>query len=155
MPSMLETQDFFNFGPYRLDRKRRVLLRGEEIVPLTPKVIDTLMALVERAGQPVSKDELLRVVWPDTHVEESNLAQNISVLRKTLGRAPGNRPYVETIAKRGYRFVPDHSDPAGTLPPTPSFAIAQRRPITLFAAAVVMTVILGGGAGIWYLRRSA
>ena len=76
-------------------------------MPLTPKVLLTLQALVERAGEVVSKEELLRSVWPDTFVEESNLAQNISVLRKALGTAPGGQPYIETVAKRGYRFIPE------------------------------------------------
>jgi DNA-binding winged helix-turn-helix (wHTH) protein len=75
--STLETNRFFDFGPYRLDRKARVLLRDEGIVPLTPKVGDTLIALVEHRGSVVSKDELLHSVWPDSFVEESNLSQNI------------------------------------------------------------------------------
>src|SRR5258708_6938329 len=84
-----ETKDFYEFGPYRLHTQPPVLLRDGTVVPLTPKVIETLRTLVENAGRPVSKEELLRSVWPDTFVEESNLAQNVSVLRKALGAAPG------------------------------------------------------------------
>lgn len=91
MRGTLETNGFYEFGPYRLDRRARVLLRDGVIVPLTPKVLETLVVLVEKAGQPLSKEELLRSVCPDTFVEESNLAQNISVLRKALG-APTSKP---------------------------------------------------------------
>src|ERR1700730_156505 len=105
MASALETNRFFDFGPYRLDRQARVLIRDGAIVPLTPKVLDTLVVLVDHRGSVVSKDELLHSVWPDTFVEESNLSQNISVLRKALGQEPNQRPYIETVPKRGYRFV--------------------------------------------------
>lgn len=100
-----QTKEFFEFGPYRLYRQPPVLLRDGAVAPLTPKVIETLKTLVENAGRPVSKEELLQSVWPDTFVEESNLAQNVSVLRKALGEAPGGGSYIETIAKRGYRFA--------------------------------------------------
>src|ERR1700737_3462022 len=102
-----ESNKFYVFGPYRIDRRSRVLLRDGAIVPLSPKVLDTLVALVEHPGVVVSKDELLQLVWPDSFVEESNLAQNISVLRKVLGQVPDHVPYIETIPKRGYRFVPE------------------------------------------------
>src|SRR5215217_4833021 len=102
MATARQPKDFCEFGPYRVDLSVRVLLRDGAIVRLTPKVFDTLMTLVQRAGQPVSKEDLLRSVWPDTFVEESNLAQNISVLRKALGAMPDGSPYIETIAKRGY-----------------------------------------------------
>jgi DNA-binding winged helix-turn-helix (wHTH) protein len=101
----LETNRFFEFGPYRLDRHALVLLRDGAIVPLTPKVFDTLMVLVEHRGSVVSKDELLHSVWPDSFVEESNLSQNISVLRKALGQGGDQLIYIETAPKRGYRFV--------------------------------------------------
>src|ERR1700682_3714395 len=103
---MGQTKDFYEFGPYRLDQHSRILLKDGTIVSLTPKVLDMLLVLVKNAPQPVSKEELLSTIWPGTFVEESNLAQNISVLRKALGHAPGDQPYIETLAKRGYRFVP-------------------------------------------------
>ena len=73
------------FGPFRLDVGKRRLSRNGQIVQLTPKAFDTLLALVGRAGQVVDKDDLLKVVWPDTFVGEENLTQNISTLRKALG----------------------------------------------------------------------
>src|SRR5262249_24352482 len=95
----------YEFGPYRLDAKRRVLLRGGEAIQLTPKVFDTLRVLVERAGGGVSKDELMREVWGEAIVEETNLTTNISLLRKALGERRDEHNYIVTIPGEGYRFV--------------------------------------------------
>src|SRR5262245_34899891 len=94
-------QRIWEFGPFRLDETERLLLREGEPVGLTPKVFDTLVALLERSGRLVEKDELMAKLWPDTFVDEGALTRNISDLRKALG---GER-YVETVPKRGYRFV--------------------------------------------------
>jgi len=99
----LEESQFYEFGQYRVDPAERRLLRGDAPVALTPKAFDTLLALVENAGHGMSKDELLRRVWPDTFVEEGSLTRNISSLRKILGDEEGE--FIETIPKRGYRFV--------------------------------------------------
>jgi DNA-binding winged helix-turn-helix (wHTH) protein/TolB-like protein/Tfp pilus assembly protein PilF len=95
----------YEFGRFRLNVAERVLLRDGEIVPLTPKVFDILLTLVEHHGQVVSKEELMKRVWPDTYVEEGNLTQNISLLRKALGESPGGVQFIETVPRRGYRFV--------------------------------------------------
>jgi DNA-binding winged helix-turn-helix (wHTH) protein/TolB-like protein len=95
----------YEFGRFRLDASERVLLRDSEFVPLTPKVFDILLALVERGGHVVEKEDLMKRVWPDTFVEEGNLTQNVSLLRKALGESPGGAQFIETIARRGYRFV--------------------------------------------------
>jgi DNA-binding winged helix-turn-helix (wHTH) protein/TolB-like protein len=95
----------YEFGPYRLDPVRRILRRGEQVVPLTPKTLETLIALVEKSGRVIGKEELLRKVWPDTSVEEANLAVNISTIRKALGERPGGGQYIETVPRRGYRFA--------------------------------------------------
>jgi TolB-like protein/Tfp pilus assembly protein PilF len=89
----------YQFGAFRFDPDERVLYRDGEVVPLTPKAADTLLVLLERRGRVVDKGDLLKLVWPDTFVEEGGLARNISALRKVLGG------YIETIPKRGYRFV--------------------------------------------------
>lgn len=94
--------NLYEFGPFRLDPQKRVLLRNGEPVPLTPKTFETLLALVQNAGQPLSRETLMKMVWPDSFVEEGNLTQNISVLRKTLGS--GNR-YIVTIPGHGYQFA--------------------------------------------------
>ena len=99
------SQHFYEFGRFRIRTGDRVLLRDQEIVPLTPKVFDILLALVESSGQVISKDGLMKRVWPDSFVEEGNLTQNISLLRKALGEGQNGHQYIETVARRGYRFV--------------------------------------------------
>ena len=104
------------FGPFRLDAAKRVLWRDGRVVPLPPKALDVLVALVEQRGDVVTKDELLKRVWPDTFVEEANLSVNVSALRKALGDGPGGRPYIETLSRRGYRFAALEAPAAGELP---------------------------------------
>src|SRR5919199_2442268 len=115
----------YEFGDFRLDASKRLLLRGAgEVVSLTPKVFDTLLYLVERGGAVVDKDELMHLVWPDTVVEENNLNQNISALRRALGESRGEHRYILTVPGRGYRFVADvktHADaPVRAQPPAVS-----------------------------------
>lgn len=102
-----EQARFLEFGPFRLDRARRRLLKEGSIVQLTSKVFDTLLALVEGRGEVVEKEDLMKLVWPDSFVEEGNLTQNISVLRKLLGESPGTNRYIVTVPRVGYRFVAD------------------------------------------------
>jgi DNA-binding winged helix-turn-helix (wHTH) protein/Tol biopolymer transport system component len=95
----------FEFGDFHLDLAARRLLRGKDLIPITVKAFDTLAALVERAGTVVDKDDLMRQVWPDTIVEDSNLSQQIFVLRKALGEHPTEHRYIQTVPRRGYRFI--------------------------------------------------
>ncbi|HZN11036.1 MAG TPA: winged helix-turn-helix domain-containing protein [Blastocatellia bacterium] len=96
---------FYEFGPFRLDPAERLLWRDAEVIPLTPKAFETLLALIEQPQRVLTKDELMEKVWPESYVEETNLAQNISTLRKRLGEQPTGGPYIETVPRRGYRFV--------------------------------------------------
>src|SRR5258707_13372809 len=105
MTSMPTPPLSYAFGAFRLEAAEKVLYERGRPVPLTPKAAETLLALVARHGRLVTKEELLGIVWPDTFVEENNLAQNISLLRRVLGEGAGGRPFIETIPKRGYRFV--------------------------------------------------
>src|SRR5437899_466507 len=98
------SKHFYEFGQFRVDEGERLLLRKGEPVPLAPKVFDTLMALVRDRGHVIEKERLMKELWPDTFVEESNLTYNISQLRKALGDGPEDR-YIETIPRRGYRFT--------------------------------------------------
>ena len=100
-----QTRFLYHFGEFRLDPQERLLLRGEQPLSLTPKALDTLIVLVENSRHIVTKDELMSRVWPDIYVEETNLAQHISMLRKVLGERPDGGQYIETVPKRGYRFV--------------------------------------------------
>src|SRR6185369_18074210 len=103
---MIEAKnDTFTFGPFLLDVKERVLLRGSKPVSLTPKVFATLLMLVEKAGHIVEKEELISALWPNTYVDEANIAQNIFKLRKVLGKNRVGKTYIETVPRRGYRFL--------------------------------------------------
>src|ERR1700752_2134797 len=95
----------FEFGPFQLDLNDRLLTRAGEVVSLRPKATEILARLVMNAGQVIKRDELLKEVWPDTFVEESNLSQTIFTLRKALGDDRGEPRYIETVPRRGYRFV--------------------------------------------------
>lgn len=95
----------YAFDDFRLDEATRVLSRGDEPVALTPRVFDTLLYLLERGGELVGKDELMQAVWPRRVVEENNLNQSISVLRRALGERHGEHRYILTVPGRGYRFV--------------------------------------------------
>ena len=98
-------QRFHDFGPFRVDASRRLLLREGNTVPLTPKAFDILMVLLRNADRIVEKDELMSLVWPGTVVEENNLTRNISSLRKALEEGPTDRRFIVTIPGRGYQFA--------------------------------------------------
>jgi DNA-binding winged helix-turn-helix (wHTH) protein/pimeloyl-ACP methyl ester carboxylesterase len=102
-----QSKCFYVFGAFRIDVTERILFGEKGFVPLTPKAFDTLLVLVENSGHVISKDDLMAQVWPDSFVEENNLAQNISALRKALGEESGGQKYIETVPRRGYRFVAD------------------------------------------------
>ncbi len=96
---------FYEFGPFCVDASQRLLARDGIPVPLTPKVFDTLLHLLQRSGTALSKDELMRAIWPDTVVEENNLNQNISILRRVLGDGRSEHRYIATVPGHGYQFV--------------------------------------------------
>src|SRR5882762_11652704 len=144
--------EVYEFGPYRLERSARRLLRAGEPVALTPKAFDVLLALVERHERVVDKAELMKLVWPDSFVEEANLSQTIFVLRKTLGDDADGRPFIDTVPRRGYRFA------------APVQAVSDREPVGGFwsmrrAGLVAMALLLAGAIaaiGLWRVtRRSA
>jgi DNA-binding winged helix-turn-helix (wHTH) protein/Flp pilus assembly protein TadD len=93
------------FGPFRLDVRRRLVWKGNVLLEVPPKAAELLAALASDPGEVVSKEELLRQVWPDTFVEEANLSVNVSILRKALGEQPDGRAWIQTVARRGYRFL--------------------------------------------------
>jgi Tol biopolymer transport system component/DNA-binding winged helix-turn-helix (wHTH) protein len=100
-----QNMPIYDFGPFRLDSAERVLLCNGEHVPLQPKAFETLLALVERHGRIVEKEDLMKRVWPDTFVEEVNLAKNISELRRIFRSVDPTQEFIATIPRRGYRFV--------------------------------------------------
>jgi DNA-binding winged helix-turn-helix (wHTH) protein/tetratricopeptide (TPR) repeat protein len=96
---------FYEFGPFRFDSREGELRRDGKLVRLAPKGSDILLFFIQNPGRILTKDEMMKQVWPDTAVEESNLARNVSTLRKALGDGPDQPEYIETIPWRGYRFV--------------------------------------------------
>jgi len=103
---MTEDPEFlYEFGPFALDGRERVLMREGQPVPLAPKAVDILLVLVRNSGHLVEKDRLMSEVWPSTYVEEANLTQNISILRKALGEGGKVSNYIETVPRRGYRVL--------------------------------------------------
>lgn len=153
MPS--GSQRVFEFGPFQLDADGQVLHRDGKRVPLAPKLLETLLALVEKRGQVVDKDALLRKVWPDTFVEETNLARNVSLLRKVLADNGNGPEMIETIPTRGYVFVgevreysgrevsrtpaPSVSDPTGTT--ASAYRAIGLAVVVVFLVALSFTVI--------------
>lgn len=101
----LETKNFYEFGEFRLSVDQHLLLRENRSVPLTPKAFELLVALIQSGGRLLTKDDLMKKVWPDSFVEEANLTVHVSSLRKVLGNCPDGRPLIETVPKLGYRFV--------------------------------------------------
>lgn len=167
-------REIYEFGPFRLEPAEHKLLRGGEVVALTPKVLDTLVMLVRNSGHLLEKDELIRSLWPDSFVEAGNLSNNIFVLRKALG---SDHEYIETVRRRGYRFVgavrqlpgtdkPLHEPlefgnatagdrrPAGpvtvVLPPP-----VRRRRHRIAVTAGTLLVLLAIGAAFWWRHTSS
>jgi Tol biopolymer transport system component/DNA-binding winged helix-turn-helix (wHTH) protein len=152
------------FGPFRIDPELRLLLRAQQPIPLSPKAFELLLVLAQRSGQVVLKDDLMKILWPDTFVEESNLGQHVFQLRKALGERAQYPSYIVTVPGRGYRFaqrvrtIPAQADEEIVLeshsrsrvvieeesPPerTPATAAKARaiRVATWFAAALVALV---------------
>jgi DNA-binding winged helix-turn-helix (wHTH) protein len=95
----------YEFGPFLLNTAERVLLRDSEPVLLTPKAFEILTVLVRHSGHLVEKEELMRNVWPDAFVEEANITQHVSTIRKALGDGTDDHRYIETVPRLGYRFV--------------------------------------------------
>jgi DNA-binding winged helix-turn-helix (wHTH) protein/dipeptidyl aminopeptidase/acylaminoacyl peptidase len=148
--------DDYCFADYKLDTRLRRLYRRDELVPLTPKVFDTLLALVERAGRVVEKDELMRVVWGDTVVGDETLAQNISTLRRVLGDHADRPEFIATVPRYGYRFiaavthaVPSPVDAASTDVARQPPPLPRRRVIGRWAPIAALAVAIAIG---WWAR---
>ena len=105
MAASAATNRHYRFGEFQIDVKNRLLVRGSETVPLTPKTFDLLLLLIENSGSLLEKDELMERVWGGAFVEEGNLARTVSFLRKALGERPKDPEYIVTVAGHGYRFV--------------------------------------------------
>ena len=158
-PLRKDESRIYGFGPFTLNGAERTLLHAGRTVHLTPKVLDTLLILVERRGQLVRKDELMEALWPDSYVEERNLTQNIFLLRKALGGGEPGRQYIYTVPKVGYRFTAEvweveeetpQRAPAVASPP--GGAARQRGRLRAYAYFMIVLLLLAMagalGAGI-------
>jgi DNA-binding winged helix-turn-helix (wHTH) protein/Tol biopolymer transport system component len=163
----LRNNGIYAFGPFQLDAVERVLQRAGQPVPITPKALEVLLALVKRQGHVVQKEDLMREVWPGTFVEPNNLAFNISLLRKALGEDGAPPGYIETIPKRGYRFIANVTElPAGngnleakipseaTAPGLTGAGRPHASRLPVMPAVLVLVAALVIGAGIWMRGRS-
>lgn len=147
----------FVFGDFRLDADQRAMFRNGNLVPLAPKALETLLFLVQRHGRIVDKKELMDAVWPETFVEEVSLARNVSILRKVLSESEEGQSFIETIPKRGYRFVApvtEDSDP----PPFPPVPQATSSGAIPFPSQPVLGSVAAKGASrfrFWLLAFAA
>lgn len=158
----LRNKHLLEFGDFRLDLAERLLFQGMASVAITPKAFETLRVLVERAGHLVEKDELMKTVWPDRFVEESNLTFNIKMIRKALGDNAAAPTFIETVPRRGYRFIAKVNNVGDEIFPDaelrkPELKAGNRRRRTfgylvpLFAAAGIIAI----GLWLWYGRIGA
>lgn len=150
------------FGPFRLSLVDRILERDGVRVRLTPKIIDTLFVLVENAGAVVTKDALMQAVWPDVTVVESGLTRNISILRKVLEEGMPEESFIETIPRRGYRFVAEvveepaaaGTEPVSTAPGQVS-GTSERFSRSWWTAAVIVFCILASLLAVSHANRTS
>ena len=119
-------QHLYEFGPFRLDTTERTLSRDGAPLTLTPKAFETLVVLIERRGRLIEKGELMDALWPESMVEEANLTNNVWALRKTLGDGQNDHRYIETVPKRGYRFIADVTE----LPDTQGEVVVEKHSFT-------------------------
>jgi DNA-binding winged helix-turn-helix (wHTH) protein/tetratricopeptide (TPR) repeat protein/TolB-like protein len=146
----LSDHKVYEFAGFRLDVAHLMLYRGTDEVALTPKQVETLLVLVENHGEIVSKDDMMKRLWGETAVEESNLIQNIYVLRKELGDTAEGKPMIETLRRRGYRFMAPLSSPINRKAP------AAANPLVLVDTSVIATADKAAGsegALPWYQHR--
>jgi DNA-binding winged helix-turn-helix (wHTH) protein/TolB-like protein/Flp pilus assembly protein TadD len=143
----------YAFGPFLLDARERRLLRGGVVVPLTLKAFDLLHVLVANHGHLLEKEELLRQVWPDAIVEENNLTVTISALRKALGEGPTDRQYIETVPRRGYRFVADFNSSTPSKQPAESAPAPRTRAVAIGATILSALALAATLAWLWTRSR--
>src|ERR1700722_10590343 len=155
-------EEHYEFGPFRVDPARETLLKEGVSVPLTPKTFQILLVLVRHGKEIVTKDDLMKTVWPDTFVEEANLSRNIFMLRKALGETAQDHRYIVTVPGRGYRLAEHvHLVPGGELSLSAAshtkvqIEVKQTNPWKWIALATVLLLIVAGALWRWSLRPKA
>jgi TolB-like protein/DNA-binding winged helix-turn-helix (wHTH) protein/Tfp pilus assembly protein PilF len=161
--------DHYRFGPFLFSSANHLLLRQGQPVALTPKAFEVLRVLLQRRGQLIEKNELLKAVWGDAFVEDAVLAVNVATIRRALGDSTEGTRYIETVPRLGYRFVapvevvvgPDDSLSANG---KPSVAVPMFEPVTseqsrrlrrILLSAVVVTIVAAAVAWLWWTRRQS
>ncbi len=171
---MLSANTHYRFGDFIVDTNQKVVLRRDKAVPLTPKLFETLLILVENSGRIVQKEQFMERLWPRTFVEEANLTSNIQQLRKSLGDNARQPHYIETVTKRGYRFIadvqrvelPHNKDEARSRSETPDTSltaipatVTDRKGLkrtVVIAIATAAVVVMSGGFVFWrFLNASS
>ncbi|HTB95812.1 MAG TPA: winged helix-turn-helix domain-containing protein [Terracidiphilus sp.] len=162
---MVESTDrkspqLYEFGPFRVDPEKELLLRENETVPIAPKTFQVLLVLMRHSKQVVTKDDLLKTVWPDTFVEEANLSRNIFLLRKALGESPQDHQYIVTVPGRGYRFAEDVQvvsdrtlDMVAASHSKVHIEITETQPWRWIALAAVFVAVVAAGALKYFSHR--
>jgi len=152
-----KTRELYEFGPFRVDAEKELLLRDDEAVPLAPKAFQVLLVLVRQSKKVVSKDDLMKTIWPDTFVEEANLSRNIFLLRKALGESPQDHQYIVTVPGHGYRFAEDvqlvphrELNILAASHSTVQVEVKESRPWGWIATAAILLLVVAGGA-TWLL----
>ncbi len=159
---------YYSFGPFRVDPHRRTLWREGKVVPLPPKAFEMLLLLVENEGRALEKQELMDHLWPGSIVEEANLSQTVYLLRRALAEGSGERQYIETIPKRGYRFVAEivesRDEKIEEIAPQPAWVgqdgilshnQTPRRPVLVAGGVVLLVVVVTAASYLWSSRQSA
>lgn len=161
---LMQTGPLYEFGGFRLNLAEKTLLRGDQVIGVTPKVFETLRILVENAGHLVEKDELMQQIWQDRFVEESNLTFNIKMVRRALGDDATRPRFIETLHGRGYRFIADvtksvvESALQNETKPIASTPIERNSPVgskfKWFLIPVAAILCIGAiASGLWYARN--
>src|SRR5881628_3111645 len=162
----LAINHFHRFGEFTVDGDQKVLLRNDSPLPLAPKVFDTLLILLDNRGRIVAKEELMNRLWPDSFVEESNLTFNIQQLRKALGDNARQPRFIETVARRGYRFIAEvnenspyiaaktESNEIGSIyPPATAGGSDRASKRSYLSIAALAVMVVGSIAIVWWFAQ--
>ena len=156
-----KVKELYEFGPFRVDPEKETLLRAGESIPLTPKTFQILLVLVRHSNEVVTKEDLMKTVWPDTFVEEANLSRNIFMLRKALGERPQDHRYVVTVPGRGYRLaenvqlVPDEElSIVAASHSTVQVQVVETKPWGWILVTVISVLAVAAGTFRFFLHRT-
>jgi DNA-binding winged helix-turn-helix (wHTH) protein len=156
-----KTTQLYKFGPFLLDPEKELLLREDESVPIAPKAFQVLLVLIRHSKQVVTKDDLMKAIWPDSFVEEANLSRNIFLLRKALGESPQDHQYIVTVPGRGYRFAEDvqlapdrELNVVAVSHSNVEVQVEETKPWGLVIAAAVLLVVVAAGAWELFVHRA-